>query len=580
MAHNGENRELPPLPPLDDSDHASPTLTVVPPQQHVSQDAVQPPQAQLPESHQRQRRISISQPPAQGSLGSDVQVLTPPVLSSPEQRHSQIEHRHSTFSTSTGNRADLSSQTHSSSTPPPHPRVGTPAIWARGGSASPIPSIPEQNQRDATGRLQVSATSLDRRPADTTRPPLTASPTQYDHPDVNDASAAAAASYDPVPLPRPRLRARTTTNGHISIMSGPPAATREREHSMTNGGLGPSFSPNGPSRRVSMHGGAPQAVRRGSGHSFNGTRDGYGHPYNIERRNTGVSIELPPAAVREDYEEDDLGHIPHSRRFSAVSGKAKRYASRARDSVISREDRAALMAAQDKRIQLLLIAALAEKRKCELKAKLTAYALNFAIGLQVLLGALTTALSVATTGRQTSIMTATLGGISTLVASYLARARGSGEPEVSVERVRDLEQFVRECTALDLDAHRPGGDPMLINVRINDLRLRFEEMLGNATADRRASSNSNPTSPQPQSHQHPGSSTQTESVVSQQYASSAHHPPPGPQSHPSVAQHQTLAPQNYNTAPQHAASVPQQYPSAPQNHTTIPQDHTQHGGHT
>ena len=30
------------------------------------------------------------------------------------------------------------------------------------------------------------------------------------------------------------------------------------------------------------------------------------------------------------------------------------------------------------------------------------------------------------------------GGIATIIASYLARARGSGEPEASVERVRDL----------------------------------------------------------------------------------------------------------------------------------------------
>ena len=34
-----------------------------------------------------------------------------------------------------------------------------------------------------------------------------------------------------------------------------------------------------------------------------------------------------------------------------------------------------------------------------------------------------------------------LGGLATLVASYMARARGSGEPELSITRVKDLEQF-------------------------------------------------------------------------------------------------------------------------------------------
>lgn len=44
-----------------------------------------------------------------------------------------------------------------------------------------------------------------------------------------------------------------------------------------------------------------------------------------------------------------------------------------------------------------------EKVKYAWKAKVTAWALNVAIGLQVLLGALTTGLSAATTGRQVSI---------------------------------------------------------------------------------------------------------------------------------------------------------------------------------
>jgi hypothetical protein len=79
------------------------------------------------------------------------------------------------------------------------------------------------------------------------------------------------------------------------------------------------------------------------------------------------------------------------------------------------------------------------------------YALNIAIGLQVVVGALTTGLSVVTSGKQTQIMTAILGGIATIIAAFLARARGSGEPERSSMRARDLEQFVREAESFVMD---------------------------------------------------------------------------------------------------------------------------------
>lgn len=47
--------------------------------------------------------------------------------------------------------------------------------------------------------------------------------------------------------------------------------------------------------------------------------------------------------------------------------------------------------------------AMAERDKYAWKAKMTGYALNIAIGLQVLLGALTTGLSVVTTGHQVGL---------------------------------------------------------------------------------------------------------------------------------------------------------------------------------
>jgi hypothetical protein len=43
------------------------------------------------------------------------------------------------------------------------------------------------------------------------------------------------------------------------------------------------------------------------------------------------------------------------------------------------------------------------------------------------------------------------GGVSTCVATYLARARGSGEPENSKIRTRLLEHFMRDCENLARD---------------------------------------------------------------------------------------------------------------------------------
>lgn len=44
-----------------------------------------------------------------------------------------------------------------------------------------------------------------------------------------------------------------------------------------------------------------------------------------------------------------------------------------------------------------------------------------------------------------------LGGISTALASYLAKARGSGEPEFSNLRARELNTFLRDINAFILD---------------------------------------------------------------------------------------------------------------------------------
>ncbi|KAF9476210.1 hypothetical protein BDN70DRAFT_995834 [Pholiota conissans] len=130
-----------------------------------------------------------------------------------------------------------------------------------------------------------------------------------------------------------------------------------------------------------------------------------------------------------------------------------------------------------------------ERDKYATKAKLTGLALNVAIGLQVLLGSLTTGLSAVATqgaGKSAAVSTTILGALSTVVASYLARARGSNEPELSITRVKDLEQFIRECKNFQTDhGEHMGRDH---DKRIEELRNRFESLLGNANGERKLSS--------------------------------------------------------------------------------------------
>ena len=76
-------------------------------------------------------------------------------------------------------------------------------------------------------------------------------------------------------------------------------------------------------------------------------------------------------------------------------------------------------------------------------------------------------------------MTAILGGFSTVVASYLARARGSNEPELSITRVKDLDQYLREVNAFILDHEDATGDKKL-DEEVERFRRRFEALLGNA----------------------------------------------------------------------------------------------------
>jgi len=100
--------------------------------------------------------------------------------------------------------------------------------------------------------------------------------------------------------------------------------------------------------------------------------------------------------------------------------------------------------------------------------------------LQTLLKDYQLSATLVTYSHQTQVTTAILGGLSTVVASYLARSRGSNEPELSIARVKDLEHFVRECEAFKMDyGHVLGHEH---DQRLEQFRERFEELLGNGNS--------------------------------------------------------------------------------------------------
>ncbi|KDQ12876.1 hypothetical protein BOTBODRAFT_176020 [Botryobasidium botryosum FD-172 SS1] len=119
-----------------------------------------------------------------------------------------------------------------------------------------------------------------------------------------------------------------------------------------------------------------------------------------------------------------------------------------------------------------------ERTKAQRKAMLTGWALNIAIGLQVVIGSLITGLSAVTSGRSTSIMVSVLGALSTMVASFLARARGTNEPERSKAHGNTLQEFVREVEAFVLDFGNELGSEF--DPKVREFRERFEELQGSA----------------------------------------------------------------------------------------------------
>ncbi|KZS87866.1 hypothetical protein SISNIDRAFT_293614, partial [Sistotremastrum niveocremeum HHB9708] len=87
----------------------------------------------------------------------------------------------------------------------------------------------------------------------------------------------------------------------------------------------------------------------------------------------------------------------------------------------------------EERLQPTLDTALQHQKQYSTQATAYAVVLNVCISLQILLGAMITALA-AVASKHAGATTAVLGACSTLVATYLAKARSGGEPESSRRR--------------------------------------------------------------------------------------------------------------------------------------------------
>src|SRR6266436_626788 len=67
--------------------------------------------------------------------------------------------------------------------------------------------------------------------------------------------------------------------------------------------------------------------------------------------------------------------------------------------------------------------------------------------------------------------------MATLIASYLARMKGTNEPQASQLRSKELDHFLREIEAFDLDHGHEVGDKW--DDKVNGFRFGLEKILGN-----------------------------------------------------------------------------------------------------
>lgn len=71
------------------------------------------------------------------------------------------------------------------------------------------------------------------------------------------------------------------------------------------------------------------------------------------------------------------------------------------------------------------------------------------------------------------------GGAGTVIASYLARARGTNEPQTSEQLASELQKFIRDIKGFIEDHGDTDGNDY--DGQIIAFRERYEELLGNAT---------------------------------------------------------------------------------------------------
>ncbi|TFY50613.1 hypothetical protein EVG20_g11421, partial [Dentipellis fragilis] len=282
-------------------------------------------------------------------------------------------------------------------------------------------------------------------------PPL---PSSASRPSTARTTSLPSAQGQPFPSFPPRARPRSSSPAAALPSADPdayPASAQGQTQSRGNSAEGLGRTPSGIS-----FGHAPRNMRPALVSAHTGRVERHEHEHERGRRRG--SLRAPALArVRERRSADANGVPP-------VRGRVQKPQLSVGD-----------------RLQPTLDAAEKERARAALTARMTGYALNIAIGMQVLLGALTTGLGAALTGKsvwggQTSVAISILGGAATLVASYLARARGSNEPEQSLLRVQALEHFIREANAFTLDHGHEVGSRW--DRELDGFRGAFEGMMG------------------------------------------------------------------------------------------------------
>jgi len=129
-------------------------------------------------------------------------------------------------------------------------------------------------------------------------------------------------------------------------------------------------------------------------------------------------------------------------------------------------------------LTLILHAAEQKRKEYASNARWHVWILNIAVGLQVLLGALVTGLASTIKPSKVGATSTALGSLATLTAAYLARMRGSQEPELSTKRRDLLDFYIRDCKVFkyQLDSGCMNNNDQ--DLTLERLRTRLEEILG------------------------------------------------------------------------------------------------------